>query len=159
MISRGLYALLLATTLGTVASQLYVPPPLSEAAIQVEMAPHAVNVEGASSRDGLQRLPVGTHGDLFASQLPPPPPAVVAPPPPPPPPPEPPRAPPVPFEYMGRLEEDGVVSIFLKRGENPYSVKVGDTVDEVYQVVDLDEAGVHVVYLPLKQRQLIPRPR
>ena len=159
MISRGLYALLLATVLGTVASQLYVPAPPTGTGAQMETVPPAANVGGALSRDGLQRLPVGTHSDLFASRLPPPPPPVVAPPPPPPPPPEPPRAPPMPFEYIGRLDEEDLVNIFLKRGENPYSVRVGDTIDETYKVIGINEAGVQVVYLPLKQKQLIPRQR
>lgn len=157
MINRGLYALLLATVLGTVASQLSLTAPLEVSAVP--------SVTGAriEQRDDLagfaSRAAMGTHRDLFASLVPPPPPVPIVVPPPPPPPPEPPRAPPLPYEYLGLMEEDGEVSIFLKRGENSYVTRVGEQLDDTYQVTQLDERGVHLVYLPLKQAQVIPLPR
>lgn len=73
-----------------------------------------------------------------------------------PPPPEPPRSPPVPFEYLGLMEEDNVVHIYLKQGENTVVTRVGEKLDDDYLVRRLDRQGVHVTYLPLKREQLIP---
>lgn len=152
MISRGLYALLLGTALAAIASQLYISETPEAALPEAEAAAPATPAPTAPPP---AREAVGKHQDLFASRLPPPPPVpvVVAPPPPPP---EPPRAPPVPYQYLGFMAEDGAIRLFLKRGDNPYVTAVGERLDDTYQVTRFDQSGVHLVYLPLKQEQVIP---
>src|SRR4051812_16363244 len=46
----------------------------------------------------------------------------------PPPPPPPPQAPPLPFIYMGRLNEDQSTSVFLSAGDRNLVVKPGDVI-------------------------------
>lgn len=81
---------------------------------------------------------------------------------PPPPPPQPkavqeappPTAPPLPFRYMGRMqEEDGQALVYLTQGTRAYSVSQGDTIDGTYRVDSISPAQVTLVYLPLNIRQ------
>lgn len=155
MISRQLYALLLVTSLATVASQLYLPTSQTDASVELGLEETRPTLEHSGTSSASLRQGVEGGKDLFASRIPPPPPqpkVVIAPSPPP----EPPRAPPVPFQYLGLMEDDGVVHIYLKQGENPLLTHVGEVLDDVYLIRRLDRQGVHVTYLPLKQEQLIP---
>lgn len=81
---------------------------------------------------------------------------------PPPPPPQPkvvqeapaPTAPPLPFRYMGRMqEEDGQALVYLTQGTRAYSVSQGDTIDGTYRVDSISPSAVTLVYLPLNIRQ------
>ena len=81
-----------------------------------------------------------------------------APPPPPPPPPEPPPAPvapPFPYEYMGKLLEDGVLTAFFMQGNRVISIKSGDTVDSVYRVDQMTGEQMNLTFIPLKQAQVV----
>jgi hypothetical protein len=83
---------------------------------------------------------------------PPPPPAAEAPAPPPPPP----TAPPVPFRFVGLLEEkSSKPAAFIAKGDALYVVHVGDVVESTYRVESFNSAQVVVTYLPLQQRQTI----
>lgn len=80
--------------------------------------------------------------------------------PPPPPPPQPaqeaprPTAPPLPFGYMGRMqEEDGQAVVYLTQGKRAYSVSEGDTIDGTYRVEGISPTQVTLVYLPLNIKQ------
>jgi len=99
--------------------------------------------------------------DLFAAhdwQPPAPPPAPVvevaaAPPPP--------RvAPPLPFRYLGRLEEpDGSVAVFLLRSgqeRQPIVVRAGDLIAPHHRVDQIGPRGLRLTYLPLDQTQNLP---
>jgi hypothetical protein len=66
-----------------------------------------------------------------------------------------PTAPELPFKYVGKLIEDGKLSIFLSRGEESLSVKAGETIGE-YRVDKVTESEVTFTYLPLKTRQTLP---
>lgn len=81
-----------------------------------------------------------------------------APPPPPAPPPEAapaPVAPPFPYEYMGKLLEDGVLTAFFMQGNRVLSIKAGDTVDSVYRVDQMTGEQMNLTFLPLKQAQVV----
>jgi hypothetical protein len=69
--------------------------------------------------------------------------------------PPPPTAPPLPFVYMGKLIADGDLKVFLLQGERNLIVREGDTIDALYRVERISDAGVIVLYLPLNQRQTI----
>lgn len=71
-------------------------------------------------------------------------------------PPPPPTAPPLPFAYMGRLLSDDQQKVFLTAGERNLIVREGDTVDAVYRVEKLSEAGVTFLHLPTGIRQELP---
>lgn len=81
--------------------------------------------------------------------------------PPPPPPPVPPAAPPIPtppplpFTYIGKMEEDGRLLVYLAKGEQIFTVEKGATFDDVYRFDGVENGSLVVVYLPLSARQLI----
>jgi hypothetical protein len=104
---------------------------------------------------GRIRLTADGAGDAFRAAAwtppPPPPPPPVAPPPPPPP-----TAPPLPFSFVGLLEQkSGKPTAFLAKGEALVVAGVGDVIDGTYRVESLSPTGVVVTYLPLSQRQTV----
>lgn len=95
-----------------------------------------------------------TPTDIFAAKnwAPPPPPVVETAPPPPPAP----EAPPLPFRYLGRLDESGKAPIFfLARGEEILPVRSGQVIDGIYRVGKADSKQLSFTYLPLKTRQFL----
>lgn len=81
----------------------------------------------------------------------------VPPPPPPPAPPPKPTAPPLPFKYIGKLEEaGGTWTIYLSKGEQSFAVRKGDTFDAVYRIDDWENGNLVIVYLPLSIKQYLP---
>ncbi|AYF89985.1 secretion system X translation initiation factor [Pseudomonas sp. DY-1] len=94
--------------------------------------------------------------DLFAVQswyvAPPPPPAMasVAPPPPPKP-----TAPPLPFKFIGKMDDRQQMQVFLMRGEQVLVVREGDLIDKTYKVQRIDPERMTLVYLPLDIAQTL----
>lgn len=99
-----------------------------------------------------RRAPAGPNQDAFAgrSWVAPPPPVVEAPPPAP-------SAPPLPFTYIGKMQEGetGPVTIYLTQGEQAYSVRKGDVIDKTYRVESIDTAHIVLTYLPLAVKQTL----
>jgi hypothetical protein len=90
------------------------------------------------------------QGPLFAAhswQPPAPPPQAAAPAPAP-------QAPALPFRYVGRMEEDGQVVVFLTEGAElrPRLVRQGDLLPN-YRVDEVTSQGVRMTYLPLNETQ------
>ena len=112
----------------------------------------------AARSDRATRIP-GSTGDPFAtlSWLPPPPP----PPPPPPvvqaPPPAPPTAPPLPFAFIGMVEQGTPKpEAFLAKGDALLIVAAGDSIDGgVYRVESLSPTQIVLTHLPTNTRQTI----
>ncbi|HET8745251.1 MAG TPA: hypothetical protein VFM98_06585 [Ramlibacter sp.] len=73
---------------------------------------------------------------------------------PPPPPPPPPAAPPLPFSFLGRLD-DGKPKVFLQRGERLYAVAVGDVIDGQYRLERIEANQLLLTYLPMNVKQTI----
>jgi len=100
--------------------------------------------------DGAPRMEAAA-GNLFAvrSWRPPEPPpsvAVQAPPP---------SAPPLPYRYVGRMEEGGAVVVFLAEGAadaRPRLVRQGDQWPN-YRVDEITPQGMRLTYLPLNETQ------
>ena len=96
----------------------------------------------------------GESGDAFGAKS-----WVVAPPPPPPPPPpviEPPRAPPLPFRFMGQVDEgNGQRIYFLTRGTEMISASVGENIDNTYLLERAEGGSLRFVYLPLREAQIL----
>lgn len=82
----------------------------------------------------------------------------VAPPAPPPPPPPKPTAPPMPFKYMGALEDTaqgGKTMVYLAKGNDSFQVAVGDTFADVYQLEKIERGQLVIRYLPLSISQTL----
>lgn len=93
------------------------------------------------------RAPLAPKGAGFAAPL------SFRPPPPPPPPAPRPMAPPLPFRYVGAIDETGQRRALVLHGEQLHIVRAGDEIDGRYRVERIGEAGIEFLYLPLKQRQ------
>ncbi|MBS1145064.1 MAG: putative proline-rich transrane protein [Proteobacteria bacterium] len=74
---------------------------------------------------------------------------------PPPPPPPKPTAPPLPFQYLGKLKEDDGIRVFLNQQGKHIIAKVGDVIDGVYSVEDISGGQMTLLYLPLKEKQIL----
>jgi hypothetical protein len=99
-----------------------------------------------------RRAPADPNQDAFAgrSWVAPPPPVVEAPP-------AAPSAPPLPFTYIGKMQEGetGPLTIYLAQGEQAYSVKKGDVIDKTYRVESMDATHIVLTYLPLAVKQTL----
>lgn len=109
---------------------------------------------GRAQPPGATADATSTPADIFAAKnwAPPPPPVVETIPEPPPKP----EAPPLPFRYLGRLDERGKPAIFyLARGEEILPVRSGQVIDGTYRVGKVDDKQLSFIYLPLKTRQFL----
>jgi len=80
----------------------------------------------------------------------------VPPPPPPPAPPPPPTAPPLPFTYMGKIQEpNGKLTIFLAGDNRVYLVSAGETINQIYHVDGIEDGKLALTYLPLQIKQFL----
>lgn len=72
--------------------------------------------------------------------------------------PPPPQAPPVPFTYMGRLDDgpNGDV-VYLVDQEQSYSVGMGNTIGPFWRLDSEDENSLHFTYLPLSLTQTLAK--
>lgn len=68
-----------------------------------------------------------------------------------------PSAPPLPFTYMGKLQEGetGPVTVYLMLGEQAYSVKKGDVIDKTYRVESITDQQIVLTYLPMAIKQTL----
>ena len=65
------------------------------------------------------------------------------------------EAPPLPFKYLGKMVEDGKLSVFLSNGDESVAVHAGQRIGD-YRVDKITEAEVRFTYLPLKTKQSLP---
>jgi hypothetical protein len=127
----------------------HAPAPESAAARAAPLLPQRGEVALQSKAD-----PFGAVN--FAPPPPPPPPP--APPAPPPPPPPPPKAPPLPFTFVGGIEDRKAPrpTVFLSKGDRLLIVGKGDLIDNLYRVETIGPREIVFVYLPLDERQVLP---
>ncbi|WP_434514416.1 hypothetical protein AB6Q56_17985 [Dechloromonas sp. ARDL1] len=72
---------------------------------------------------------------------------------PPPPPPPKPKAPPLPFQYLGKVVEEGRAKVFLARQGQHLIVHEGDVVDDNYTVLQIAGGQMVIEYRPLQEKQ------
>jgi len=73
--------------------------------------------------------------------------------PPPPPPPPPPQAPPLPFKYMGMLDETPTRTVwYLTAGERLIVAAAGEVIDSVWRLDGVEADQLQFTYLPLEQK-------
>ena len=72
----------------------------------------------------------------------------------------PPQAPELPFKYLGKVIEDGKLSVFLARGDDSYSIQAGrrHKLDDQYRVDKVTETQVVFTYLPMNTKQTLDIP-
>lgn len=103
--------------------------------------------------DSRKNAPAKPSANVFSARsfyVPPPPKPVVHVEPPPP------EAPPLPFTFVGRFDEKGVAPVvFLTNGDQLYTVRAGDVIDNVYRIESLTREEVVFIYLPMDERQVL----
>lgn len=74
-----------------------------------------------------------------------------------PPPPKPPKptAPPLPFQYLGKLNEAGEIRVFLNYQGKHIIAKLGDVIDNNYSVEEIAGGRMTFLYLPMKEKQVL----
>jgi hypothetical protein len=65
-----------------------------------------------------------------------------------------PAAPALPFQYFGRLTENGKTEVFVMRGEELIAVAAGQQIGD-YKVEQIADTSISFTYLPLKMRQTL----
>jgi hypothetical protein len=73
-----------------------------------------------------------------------------------PPPPAEPTAPPLPFSYMGMFEDKGRATVYLARGDELFSVSVGERFAGSYRLEKVERGVLIIRYIPLSIRQTLP---
>ena len=71
------------------------------------------------------------------------------------PPPPAPVAPPLPFEYAGRIEGREGPTFLLSRGPESFAVHAGEAIDGDYRLETVSADTLTFVYLPLNERQTL----
>jgi len=66
-----------------------------------------------------------------------------------------PTAPPLPFQFVGRLDDRSDLQVFLQNGEKIYVVRKGDVIDETWRIEGISEMELSLVYLPLHLSQTL----
>ena len=68
-----------------------------------------------------------------------------------------PAAPPLPFSYMGKLqEESGRLIIYLAKGDQAYAVSQGDVIENTYRIDAVEAKQIVITYLPMAIKQTLP---
>lgn len=68
-------------------------------------------------------------------------------------PPPPPSAPPLPFAYLGKMNYDGAVTVFLSHQDRNLAVREGEVIDGSWRVDSIKGALLTLTYLPLDTRE------
>lgn len=120
----------------------------------LERKPLVPSSTGVTDHAEINNLPVSTMRyadtvkDIFAPPVlhrpPPAPVEVMAP-----------TAPPLPFTYMGKMEEDGQEYIFLASPSQNYVVHTGDVLNDQYRIDGIENGQVVFTYLPLAVNQTL----
>jgi hypothetical protein len=72
--------------------------------------------------------------------------------------PQPPAAPPLPFQYIGKVIENGKLEVYVTHGEELLSLARGQKIGGEYRVDKVTASSVTFTYLPLKMKQTLDLP-
>ncbi len=70
----------------------------------------------------------------------------------------PPAAPPLPFQYIGKVIEQGKLEVYVTRGEELLTLTRGQKIGNEYRVDKVTSSSVTFTYLPLKMKQTLDLP-
>lgn len=73
-------------------------------------------------------------------------------------PPAPAAAPPLPYKFMGRLDDDGVEVVYLSKGDQSLIARNGETLDGTYKIVAMDSHHIEFEHMPTGDRQTLSIP-
>ncbi|WP_433740002.1 hypothetical protein [Pseudomonas putida] len=66
-----------------------------------------------------------------------------------------PAAPPMPFQFIGRMDDRTDLQVFLQNGEKIYVVRKGDVIDATWKIERISDMELSLVYLPLHLSQTL----
>jgi Tfp pilus assembly protein PilP len=66
-----------------------------------------------------------------------------------------PTVPPLPFRYIGKMQDGDKLAVFLMNGNDSLAVAAGERIGE-YRVEKITDAEIVFTYLPLKTKQSLP---
>ncbi|QAY92866.1 hypothetical protein [Pseudomonas sp. ACM7] len=66
-----------------------------------------------------------------------------------------PTAPPMPFQFIGKLNDRSDLQVFLQSGEKIYVVRKGDVIDDTWRIEGISDMELSFVYLPLHLSQTL----
>jgi hypothetical protein len=66
-----------------------------------------------------------------------------------------PSAPPMPFQFIGKLNDRADLQVFLQNGEKIYVVRKGDVIDDTWRIEGISDVELSFVYLPLHLSQTL----
>ncbi|MGO4313457.1 hypothetical protein AB4Z35_27020 [Pseudomonas sp. KB_15] len=66
-----------------------------------------------------------------------------------------PTAPPLPFQFVGKLDDRSDLQVFLQNGEKIYVVRKGDVIDQTWRIERISNEELSLVYLPLHLSQTL----
>jgi len=66
-----------------------------------------------------------------------------------------PTLPPIPFQFVGRLDDRRDLQVFLQDGEKLYVVRKGDVIDNTWRIEAISDVELSFVYLPLHLSQTL----
>jgi hypothetical protein len=66
-----------------------------------------------------------------------------------------PTAPPMPFQFIGRMDDRTDLQVFLQNGEKIYVVRKGDVIDDTWKIEGISDLELSLVYLPLHLSQTL----
>ena len=69
-----------------------------------------------------------------------------------------PAVPPLPFQYIGKVIENGKQEVYVMRGEELLTIARGQKIGQEYRVDSISASAITFTYLPLKTRQTLDLP-
>ncbi len=66
-----------------------------------------------------------------------------------------PSVPPMPFQFVGKLDDHSDLQVFLQSGEKIYVVRKGDVIDDIWRIERISDVELSFVYLPLHLSQTL----
>lgn len=69
-----------------------------------------------------------------------------------------PEVPPLPFQYIGRVTENGKQEVYVMRGDEVITLERGQKIGNEYRVDKITGKSITFTYLPLKTRQTLDLP-
>lgn len=66
--------------------------------------------------------------------------------------------PPLPYKFMGRLDDAGVEVVYLSKGDQSLIARSGETLDGTYKIVAMDSQHIEFEHLPTNSRQTLSIP-
>jgi hypothetical protein len=69
-----------------------------------------------------------------------------------------PTAPPLPFKYIGNMQNGKTQVVFVAKNDQDYSVRIGDTIDNTYRLDEMSANMITFTYLPLNEKQTLAVP-